>query len=113
VNVACFAFPAFNPVTGLTHLGTAGRNSILGPSLTDFDTSLIKNTPVPKISDSFIIQFRAELFNVANQVNYATPPKAGTQLFNGSGAALATGGVLVGPTASSSRQLQFGLKLLF
>ncbi|MGD0444870.1 MAG: TonB-dependent receptor [Edaphobacter sp.] len=113
VNVACFAFPAFDPVTGLTHLGTAGRNSILGPSLTDFDSSLIKNTAVPKISDSFIIQFRAELFNVANQVNYATPPKAGTQLFNGSGAALATGGVLVGPTASSSRQLQFGLKLLF
>jgi hypothetical protein len=113
VNVNCFAFPAFNPVTGLTHLGTAGRNSILGPNLTDFDTSLVKNTRVPKISDSFNIQFRAELFNVANHVNYATPPKAGTQLFNGSGAALATGGVLVGPTASSSRQLQFALKIFF
>ena len=113
VNVNCFAFPAFNPVTGLTHLGTAGRNSILGPSLIDFDTSLIKNTRIPKISESFIIQFRAELFNVANHVNYATPPKSGTQLFNGSGAALATGGVLVGPTASSSRQAQFALKVLF
>jgi hypothetical protein len=113
VNVSCFAFPAFNPVTGLTHLGTAGRNSILGPSLIDFDTSLIKNTRIPKISDAFNIQFRAELFNVANRVNYATPPKAGTQLFNGSGAALATGGVLVGPTASSSRQAQFALKVLF
>jgi hypothetical protein len=113
VNVNCFAFPFFNPVTGLTHLGTAGRNSILGPSLIDFDTSLIKNTRIPKISESFIIQFRAELFNVANHVNYATPPKSGTQLFNGSGAALATGGVLVGPTASSSRQAQFALKVLF
>jgi hypothetical protein len=113
VNVSCFAFPTFNPVTGLTHLGTAGRNSILGPSLIDFDTSLIKNTRVPKISDAFNIQFRAELFNVANRVNYATPPKAGTQLFNGSGAALATGGVLVGPTASSSRQAQFAIKILF
>jgi len=113
VNVSCFAFPGFNPVTGLTHLGTAGRNSILGPGLTDFDTSLVKNTRFPKISESFNVQFRAELFNVLNQVNYATPPKAGTQLFNGSGAALATGGVLVGPTASSSRQAQFALKLLF
>lgn len=113
VNVNCFAFPAYNPVTGLTHLGTAGRNSILGPSLTDFDTSLVKNTRVPRISESLIVQFRAELFNVANHVNYATPPKAGTQLFNGSGAALATGGVLVGPTASSSRQAQFALKVLF
>jgi hypothetical protein len=113
VNVSCFAFPAFNPVSGLTHLGTAGRNSILGPSLIDFDTSLIKNTRIPKISEAFNIQFRAELFNVANHVNYATPPKAGTQLFNGSGAALATGGVLVGPTASSSRQAQFAVKVLF
>ena len=113
VNVSCFAFPAFDPVTGLTHLGTAGRNSILGPGLTDFDTSLVKNTRIPKISESFNVQFRAELFNVLNQVNYATPPKAGTQLFNGSGAALATGGVLVGPTASSSRQAQFAVKLLF
>jgi hypothetical protein len=74
---------------------------------------LIKNTRFPKISDSFNIQFRAELFNVANRVNYATPPKAGTQLFNGAGAALATGGVLVGPTASSSRQAQFAVKVLF
>ncbi len=113
VNTSCFAFPAFNPVTGLTHLGTAGRNSILGPGLTDFDTSLVKNTMIPKISESFNIQFRVELFNVANQVNYATPPKSGTQLFNAAGAALATGGVLVGPTATSSRQLQFGLKVLF
>jgi Carboxypeptidase regulatory-like domain/TonB-dependent Receptor Plug Domain len=113
VNVSCFAFPAFDPVTGLTHLGTAGRNSILGPGLTDFDTSLVKNTRFPKISESFNVQFRAELFNVLNQVNYATPPKAGTQLFNGSGATLATGGVLVGPTASSSRQAQFALKVLF
>jgi Carboxypeptidase regulatory-like domain/TonB dependent receptor/TonB-dependent Receptor Plug Domain len=110
VNVSCFAFPAFDPVTGLTHLGTAGRNSILGPGLTDFDTSLVKNT---KISEAVNLQFRAELFNVLNHVNYATPPKAGTQLFNGSGAALATGGVLVGPTASSSRQAQFGVKVLF
>jgi hypothetical protein len=113
VNVSCFAFPAYDPVTGLTHLGNASRNSILGPGLTTFDTSLVKNTRVPKISESFIIQFRAELFNVGNHVNYATPPKSGTQLFNASGAALATGGVLVGPTASSSRQAQFALKVLF
>jgi len=50
---------------------------------------------------------------VANNVNYATSPKAGTQFFNGSGAALTTGGVLGGPTDSSSRQAQFALKVLF
>jgi hypothetical protein len=113
VKTQCFAFPAFDPVTGLTRLGNAGRNSIIGPGLADFDTSLIKNTRIPRISESFNLQFRAELFNVLNHVNYATPPKSGTQLFNASGAALTTGGVLVGPTASSARQVQFALKLLF
>src|ERR1700722_7096460 len=44
VNLNCFAFPAFDPISGLTHLETAGRNSILGPRLTDLDTSLLKNT---------------------------------------------------------------------
>jgi Carboxypeptidase regulatory-like domain/TonB-dependent Receptor Plug Domain/TonB dependent receptor len=115
VNTACFAFPAFDPVTGYTHLGSAVRNSIIAPSLTDFDTSLIKNTPIHAFSETLNIQFRAELFNVANHANYNPPPKAGTQFFGANGAALsaASSGVLVGPTATSSRQAQFALKLIF
>ena len=115
VNTACFAFPTFDAVTGYTHLGSAGRNSIIAPSLTDFDTSLIKNTPVHAFSETLNIQFRAELFNVANHANYNPPPKAGTQFFGANGAALsaASAGVLVGPTATSSRQAQFALKLIF
>ncbi|NYF53514.1 TonB-dependent receptor [Tunturiibacter gelidoferens] len=114
VNLNCFAFPSFDPTSGLTHLGNAGRNSIIGPRLNDLDTSLVKNTYIPRISETFNLQFRAELFNVLNQVNYATPPKTGTQLFNASGAVLtSTGGVLVGPTAGSSRQTQFALKVIF
>ena len=115
VNTSCFAFPAFDPVTGYTHLGSAGRNSIIAPSLTDFDTSLIKNTPLRAFSETLNIQFRAELFNVANHANYGPPPKAGTQFFGANGAALsaASAGVLVGPTATSSRQAQFALKLIF
>ena len=31
VNLSCFAFPAVNPLTGYTHLGSAGRNSIISP----------------------------------------------------------------------------------
>jgi hypothetical protein len=113
VKTDCFAFPAFDSVTGLTHLGTAGRNSIIGPGLAYWDTSFIKNSRIPRISEAFNLQFRAELFNILNHVNYATPPKAGTQLFNQAGAPLAAGGVLVGPTATSSRQVQFAVKILF
>ncbi len=115
VNAACFAFPTFDPVTGYTHLGNAGRNSIIGPSLSEFDTSLVKNTRFSAFSEQLNIQFRAELFNVLNHGNYGPPPKAGTQFFsaNGSPLSAASAGVLVGPAATSSRQAQFALKILF
>ena len=115
VNTTCFAFPAYDAVTGYTHLGNASRNSIIGPNLTEFDTSFIKNTHFNFLSEQMNLQFRAELFNVANHGNFGPPPKAGTQFFGANGAALsaATAGVLVGPAATSSRQAQFALKLLF
>jgi len=113
INTACFAFPAVDPVTGLTHLGTAGRNSIIGPKYVDVDTSLVKNTRIPRISETFNLEFRAELFNVLNHVNYGTLPKSNTFVFNQNGSAASAPGVLVGPTAGSSRQAQFALKAIF
>ena len=125
LNTQCFAYPAFDPVTGLTHLGTSPRNSVIGPGLANFDTSLVKNTAIPRISESFTIQFRAEFFNILNRVNYGIPPKSGTDVFaqapvpvnnvavNPNQTPLTTAGVLVGPTATSSRQIQFGLKIIF
>jgi Carboxypeptidase regulatory-like domain/TonB-dependent Receptor Plug Domain len=125
LNPQCFAYPSFNPVSGLTHLGTSPRNSVIGPGLAEFDTSLVKNTAIPRISETFNVQFRAEFFNLLNRVNYTVPPKSGTFVFaqaavptNGVPVSqtqppLATAGVLVGPTATSSRQIQFGLKIIF
>ena len=132
VDTACFAFPAVDPATGYTHLGNARRNSIIAPSLTDLDASLVKNTRFKALREDMNLQFRAELFNILNHPNYGPPPKAGTQLFSGScvratvagvpnvctnsaGPALspATAGVLVGPTATTSRQAQFALKFIF
>ena len=115
VNVAYFAFPAFDPVTGYTHLGNAGRNSIIVPSLSEFDMSVVENTRFSAFSEQLNIQFRDELFNVLNHGNYGPPPKAGTQFFGANGAPLsaASAGVLAGPAATSSRQAQFALKILF
>ncbi|HWC15829.1 MAG TPA: hypothetical protein VG498_02405, partial [Terriglobales bacterium] len=107
IKTQCFAFP--NPGT---RLGNAGRNSIRGPGLQEFDTSLIKSTHVPKISENFIVQFRAEMFNVANRVNYGTPLKASTFLFSQTGAPISSAGQLT-QTSTSSRQVQFAIKLLF
>lgn len=110
IKTQCFAFPT-DP-TGAkqpTRLGSSGRNSVTGPGLQDLDFSLIKNT---NITERLNLQFRTEFFNILNHVNYANPPKASTQLFSASGAALPSAGALT-QTATSSRQLQFALKLMF
>ena len=122
LNTACFSYPVmtagYNPI-----LGNSGRNSIMGPGYQDFDLSLVKNTVIPKVSDTFNVQFRAELFNVFNRVNYSNPVKAQTQIFGQAPAPTAANPTpQVGPagsagalttTAGSSRQTQFALKIIF
>ena len=107
INMACFTFPKPAEL-----LGNSGRNSIFGPGLVDFDVAIFKNTYIPKISDAFNVQFRFEVFNVLNRANFANPAPADTQIFNASGNLNANAGLLT-YTATPSRQLQFGLKLIF
>jgi len=104
IKTECFAFP-----TPGTMLGSAGRNSIIGPGLRNVDISLMKNN---KLTERLNLQFRADLFNIFNFVNYATPVKASTQLFTQSGSPISSAGTLT-QTATSSRQIQFAVKLIF
>jgi hypothetical protein len=125
INIACYSYPTqsanYNPF-----LGNAGRNSIFGPGLQNFDMSFVKNNPVKRFSDTLNIQFRAELFNIFNRSNYNNPLKAGTQLFSAApspsvsnptpvlvGAPLTSSAGAISSTATSSRQTQFGLKIIF
>jgi hypothetical protein len=125
INISCYSYPTesatYNPF-----LGNAGRNSIMGPGLQDFDTSLVKNTRVPKLGETFNVQFRAELFNVLNRSNYNNPLKAGTQLFSAApaptaanptpaltGSPLTSSAGAISSTSTSSRQMQFALKVIF
>jgi hypothetical protein len=88
--------------------------------------SLVKNNSIPRLGESFNVQFRAEVFNILNHSNYNNPLKAGTQLFSAAPAPTASSPtpVLVGSpltssegaisaTATSSRQMQFALKVIF
>jgi hypothetical protein len=103
INTSCFVFPA--PVT---RFGNAGRNILRGPSLFNIDTSLFKNI---KLTERFRAQFRAELFNVLNHPNFA-PPASNASLFGANGSPVATAG-LITSTLTTSRQIQFGLKVLW
>jgi hypothetical protein len=96
-------------------LGNAWRNSIYGPGLKTVDFSIFKNTHVPKISEAFSVQFRAEFFNILNHPNLAAPNflnDANNSIFGPNGNAIATAGV-IGSTSTSSRQIQLGLKFVW
>ena len=128
IKTQCFAIPtapdaAFQAANCDPQLGTglqcfnlrgnAGRNILIGPGLTDFDFSLFKNNYIPRISEKFNIQFRAELFNVLNHPNFAPPPTpANTDVFTPTGGTPGSVGVLTG-TTTTSREIQFALKLMW
>ena len=93
--------------------GTAGRNDIPGPGLTNLDFSAFKNNYIRRISEAFNIQFRAEIFNILNHANFALPVSPdNTDIFDSTGAPLATGGLLT-KTAADPRQIQFALKVIW
>jgi hypothetical protein len=106
IKTQCFAFP--NPST---RFGDAGRNILIGPGMLNLDTSLFRNIGS---LEKFHAQFRAEFFNVLNHTNFASPvvPTNNTSLFGANGARISSAGVLTS-TTTTSRQIQFGVKLIW
>ena len=91
-------------------LGNAGRNTIISPSVFNMDISLQKAFPL----DSRIrLQFRTEFFNLLNHTNL--DPRNGPPpfVFTGrTGRRNPIAGRIVG-TTTTSRQIQFALRLSF
>ena len=91
--------------------GDAGRDAFTGPGLGTWDFSVLKNTP---IHERLALQFRAEMFNLLDRANFNTPnlivftPPTATNPTGLSGTAGA-----ITSTATTARQVQFGLKLLW
>ncbi|HEV3470231.1 MAG TPA: TonB-dependent receptor [Pyrinomonadaceae bacterium] len=55
---------------GTQHFGSLGRNSLRGPGYKNFDFSVFKTTP---ITERVRLQLRAEIFNLFNHPNFASP----------------------------------------
>jgi hypothetical protein len=99
----CISTSAFALIpTGVYQYGSAGRNLLHGPPLFAMNLSFFKNFP---IEERLRLQFRAELFNAFNEVNFANPNAVfGTAAFGTIGALNAN---------VPNRVIQFGAKLLF
>jgi hypothetical protein len=97
-------------------LGDAGRNSITGPHLVNVDFSMVKNTPIKRISETFNVQFRAEIFNIFNHSNFLPPEpvssSAGAQVLDTDGAITKNTGA-IDSLATQPRDVQFALKVIW
>ncbi len=102
IKLQCFSFPAAGT------LGNLGRNTLRAPGLNDFDFSLFKNHNL--LGEKLKVQFRAEAFNVFNRTNFGA---RAASLINGRGAYVPGNAVLKSPTVTTSRQIQFGTKLIW
>jgi hypothetical protein len=91
--------------------GNLGRDTFIGPGLGTWDFSVMKDT---QVHERMTVQFRAELFNLLNRANFNTPSLIVAVLAPGSTTPTSSGvGGLITGTSTSSRQVQFGLKLLW
>ncbi len=101
--------PASFAVQTLGFYGTLGRNTLIGPNQIGTDVSLSKNTALPKVSEQFQVQFRAEFFNILNRTNFGAPS---LRVFDSRGRVPGNAGRIT-DTSTSSRQIQFGLKIVW
>src|SRR5262249_38756479 len=88
------------------YFGNARRNIFSGPRFANVDFTLHKATSV---SERLRTEFRAEFFNILNHANFDLPSG---QIFDGTGQYLGSAG-RISSTVNTSRQIQFGLKLIF
>ncbi|MGH9354021.1 MAG: carboxypeptidase regulatory-like domain-containing protein [Terriglobia bacterium] len=87
--------------------GNVGRDTLIGPGLASLDFSLSKNT---QISEKVRLQFRAEFFNLLNRANFNTPNAV---VYTAAASAPSPTAGVINSTATTSRQIQFGLKLIW
>lgn len=94
-------------------LGNSGRNTLVGPRLVNVDFSATKNNSIKRISETFNVQFRAEIFNILNRSNFVAPgPLDGGDLLNTDGSPISGAGFL-NALATSARDVQFALKVIW
>lgn len=108
VSLASLGVP---PLTCFNLLGNLGRNTIIGPGLVNFDFSMAKNNKIPRISETFAIQFRAEFFNVFNHTNFA-PPVDNLEALDAHGQPVPGFGQ-IDATQVPNREIQFALKFVW
>lgn len=93
--------------------GNLGRDTYIGPGLATWDFSVFKDT---RVSERMNVEFRAEIFNLLNRANFNTPSLITYVLEAPPNTTVPEQSPTAGQvtsTSTTSRQIQFGLKLLW
>jgi hypothetical protein len=97
--------------------GDAARGILRGPGLATWDISVNKDTRLPFLGETGKLQFRAEMFNILNRANFDALDTNTGRVFTGTQTDLTEAPVAnvgkVTATATSSRQIQLALKIVF
>ncbi|MBI4447067.1 MAG: TonB-dependent receptor [Acidobacteria bacterium] len=88
-------------------VGNMGRNVLRGPGVANFDLVLSNNI---KATERVSVQFRAEFFNLFNRANFGQPD---TAVFDRASRQVSPRAGRISSTTTTSRQIQFALKLVF
>ena len=96
-------------VDGTTYgtYGNVSRDALTGPGLAELDFSAAKSTA---LTERLHLQFRAEFFNILNHANFLTPNEV---VYTSATSGISPTAGVVTATSTTSRQIQFGAKLLF
>ncbi len=100
--------------------GTVARNSLYGPGYADVDLSVLKNTKVNIKDFPVNVQFRAEMFNLFNRINLASPgcnqlcnDFYGGGSFGRTGSTIGSGNFSPGIGPGEPFNVQLAMKLIF
>jgi hypothetical protein len=103
-NPAAFAKPAAGTY------GDLGRDALYGPGFGSVDFSIFKRTP---ITEHVSVEFRAEIFNLFNRMNWANPNATFTSGSFGELTATKNGSSGAGLGFGEPRNTQLSLKVIF
>ncbi|MBI2823013.1 MAG: TonB-dependent receptor [Acidobacteria bacterium] len=92
------------------YLGNLPRTTLENPGVLTLDFSISRSF---SFTERRYVEFRAEMFNIANRANFSSPPSpAGVRIFTSATARNPNAARIV-TTSTTSRQIQFALKMYF
>lgn len=90
--------------------GSLGRNTFTGPRYYNTDVTLLKNI---RVTERIRAQFRAEVYNVFNRIQFDVPGTSGDTLSSPGTFGLSENTLTQPDGTTSARQIQLALKIIF